>query len=472
MLPFWEGGEAAAEIGSYKSAVLTVLDSGDFKARNGETAVVYGSASERILLLGLGKKEKAGGETVRRAYSSASRFAQNKKIDRADFLFPQVHQIEKEELLRGLFEGIALTNYAFTEMKHDTLKEGPVVLFKEIGLIGLDGRDELSIRHFETILSSVFFVRDLVNRNADNKIALVREEAAAMTQRSKKLKLDIFDKHRLEKEKFGLILAVARGSSVDPCLIQLTYEGNPGSEERIVLVGKGISYDTGGLSLKPTDGMVTMKCDMAGAATVLGAVRAAADLGLKVNVTALAPMAENGMDANSYKLGDVYRSYSGRTVEINNTDAEGRLVLGDAIGYAVKNLKPACLIDVATLTGAIIVALGDDIPGYFATEEKLAKDLEHASKKTQEPIWRMPLVADYKEAYKSDIADTLNSGGREAGAIKAALFLQEFVGDVPWVHIDLAGPVFLNKPKHYNTTKATGYGVRLLVEFLQLRAGK
>ena len=214
-----------------------------------------------------------------------------------------------------------------------------------------------------------------------------------------------------------------------------------------------------------------MKCDMSGAAAVLGTVRAAAELGLKINVTALAPMAENSIDGKSYKLGDVYRSYSGRTVEINNTDAEGRLILADALAFAVKNLGPSCIVDVATLTGAAIIALGDDISALFSDDQKLCDQLLSSAATTGEALWRLPLVADYKDAYKSEIADTVNSGGREGGAIKAALFLQPFVGVVPWAHIDLAGPAYLNKPKHYNTSKATGYGVRLLLDFLRQRAG-
>jgi leucyl aminopeptidase len=196
----------------------------------------------------------------------------------------------------------------------------------------------------------------------------------------------------------------------------------------------------------------------------------AAELGLKVNVTALAPVTENCIGSKSYKLGDVYTSYSGKTVEINNTDAEGRLILADALSYAAENLNPSCMIDLATLTGACVVALGEDISGLFCNNEKLAEELLESSDQTDELIWRLPIHNDYKDAYKSEIADLLNSGGREAGATKGALFLAEFVGEVPWAHLDIAGPAYLSKPKFYNPMKGTGHGLRLLVDFLKRKS--
>lgn len=268
----------------------------------------------------------------------------------------------------------------------------------------------------------------------------------------------------------GLILAVGRGAPHDPCLIQAAYKGNPDSKEHIVIVGKGITYDTGGLSLKPTDGMLSMKCDMAGAAVALGVVKTAAKLGLKVNVTAVTPVAENSIGSKSYKLGDVYRSYSGKTVEINNTDAEGRLVLADALAFVVDKFAPTRIVDLATLTGACVVALGDEIAGLFCDDDLLAEDLLGASDLTDELLCRIPIHMDYMEAYKSEIADLTNSGGREAGAIKGALFLKQFVGDVPWAHLDIAGPAYLPKPKFYHPMKATGFGVRLLIDFLERHA--
>lgn len=461
MIPFWEGPKEAADLGSFEAVVAPVLK--DFKGKNREKAICY-SGGERILLLGLGKQESATVEALRRAYSCAVRTAHEKKIKRIDILFPKCKQ--QDEFFRGIAEAILLTNYSFT-YKHDALKEHPIVLLEKAVFIGIE--KQASLEKMEIISAGVNFIRDLVSTNADDKTPKVLAEIAKKLH--PKVKTTIFDKKKIEAEKMGLILAVNRSSSHEPVLIQAAYKGNPKSKEHIVLVGKGITYDTGGLSLKPTDNMLSMKCDMAGAATVLSAVLTAAELGLKVNVTAVAPVTENCIGSKSFKLGDVYRSYSGKTIEITNTDAEGRLVLADAIAYAVQHLKPSCIIDLATLTGACVVALGEDIAGLFSTDDDLAEEILTASEKTDELLCRIPVHMDYLEAYKSEIADMTNCGpGREGGAIKAALFLHEFVGDVPWAHMDIAGPAYISKPKLYNSMKATGYGLRMLIDFLEGRS--
>jgi leucyl aminopeptidase len=470
VVPFWEGGREGTDLGSLKKEVSLWLKSGDFKGKSGEIFCqhVATSTEPRILLLGLGKRESVDLEGLRRAYGNAVRFANGKKLKTVTFLFPsKIEKLSREEMVESSVEGILLANYAFSYVEGEARPS----LLQKAFLIGVEKRETRWLYRLETLVAGVKFARDLVNGNADEvtpqKLA---ETAEALAKQTALLKATIFNQKKLEQEKMGLLLAVSRGSAVEPRLIQLAYRGNPKSKDHVVLVGKGVTYDTGGLSLKPTDGMLTMKCDMSGAAAVLGAVYTAAALGLKVNVTALAPAAENGIDAKSYKLGDVYRSYNGKTVEITNTDAEGRLILADALGFAVSELKPTCMIDLATLTGAMVVAVGEEISGFFTKEETLAKELLEASQKTGELLWRMPLYDDYKDALKSDIADMINSAGRDGSAIKAALFLREFVGNIPWAHIDIAGPAFLSKPKHYNPVKGTGYGVRLLVEFLERRA--
>ena len=454
VVPFWEGPKEAAPF------PLETLSG--FSGKNGETLYCH-CDGQWLLLLGLGKQERATVEALRRAYSSVVKETQARKIKQIDLLFPKCKQ--RDAFLTGIAEGLILANYSFT-YKSDPLKEGPVALLEKATLIGVEKSD--AVEKMLLIGSGVNFIRDLVNTNADDKTPKKLVEMAKKLH--PKVKTAIFDKKKLESEKMGLILAVNRSSSHDPYLIEAAYKGDPKSSEHIVLVGKGITYDTGGLSLKPTDNMLSMKCDMAGAATVLSAVRMAALLGLKINVTALAPVTENCIGSKSYKLGDVYSSYSGKTVEITNTDAEGRLVLADALAYAVKNLRPTCIIDLATLTGACVVALGEEISGLFSNDDSLAEELMEASEETDELLWRLPVHPDYKELLKSDIADTVNSAGRYAGAITAALFLQEFVGEVPWAHIDLAGPAYLSKPKYYNPIKGTGYGLRLLINFLESRS--
>ncbi len=466
VVPFWEGPVAACPAAKFEKAIHPAL--ADFKGKNGETLLVY--AEERILLLGLGKAQEVSAETLRRAYSSAVRAAFARKAKHLAIFFPHSRVLARQEAIQGVGEGILLSNYVFNRLRGDTLKEAPPLLEK-ISWIGLEKKEESSFERLEAIANGVYFVRELVNGNADEVTAEALANAA-LGLASSKVKVSVYDKKWLAQQKMGLILAVNQGSAHDPFLIQASYKGNPRSKEHIVLVGKGVTFDTGGLKLKTAENMILMKSDMAGGAAVLGAIQVASALNLKVNVTALVPAVENAIGSRSYKLGDVFRSYSGKTIEVNNTDGEGRLILADAISYAVQHLKPTCIVDLATLTGSIIIALGEEITGLFTNNEKLASDLNAASEQTSEPLWRMPIFAEYRESLNSDIADLVNSAGRDGGAIKAALFLQEFVGNVPWAHLDIAGPAYLTKPKYYNTSRATGYGVRLLTAFLEKREAK
>ncbi len=462
VLPFWEGGIESADIGSFKKRVDTVLKSGDFKGKSGETTLLYveGEKEPRVLLVGLGKDPST--ESIRRSMAAAVRLIRSKKCKTVNVVMPDLGKIKNG--VRACIEGLILTNYVFTELKGTGSKESFII--EQMNLIGLE--DASLLKKTQAILSSVFWVRDLVNRNSDDKTPeQVATWVADLAKKNSKLQVKVLKKADIEKEGMGLLLAVNRSSAHEPRLVQLSYQGNPTSKEHIVLVGKGITYDTGGLSLKPTDGMLTMKSDMSGAATVFASVQAAAELGLKVNVTALAPLTENMLGSRSYKPGDVYRGMNGKTIEVTNTDAEGRLVLADAMCYATKYLKPSCMVDIASLTGGIIIAIGDDMAGLFTPNDKLAQSLLDASAQTDELLWRMPMNPDYKEPLKSEVGDFVNSAGRPAGPIKAAFFLQEFTEQVPWAHIDFAGPCFLDKPKHYNTTSATGFGVRLFIEFLE-----
>jgi leucyl aminopeptidase len=468
IVPYWEKETQPVEILSLKDAAQDILASGDFKGKKGESALLYWKDEKepRLLLLGLGSPETATLESLRRSFGGAVRTALSKKVRHLNVVFPHLEKFPKEALFRAVYEGILLANYAFNQLKGDSLKDQPTTLLESIGCIGIT--EQNSYKEIETIVQGVHYVRDLVNGNADDiNPEMLTEEALSLEKVSSHIKTTIFDKKWLEKEGMGLLLAVNRSSSFDPFLIQVAYKGDPHSKEHIVLVGKGVTYDTGGLSLKPTDNMLTMKCDMAGAATVLAALKTAAALKLKVNITAIAPVTENCIGSKSYKLGDVYRSYTGKTVEITNTDAEGRLILADALGYVVKQLHPTYLIDLATLTGGVVIALGEEIAGLFSNHDALANDLVAASLSSNESLWRLPLNEDYKDSFKSEVADLINSSGREASSMKGALFLQEFVGKTPWAHLDIAGTAYFSKPKYYHPTKATGYGVRLLIDFLK-----
>ena len=285
------------------------------------------------------------------------------------------------------------------------------------------------------------------------------------------MKLRILDDAQMKKIGMNALLGVARGSSEPAKFIILEYDGRRKGDPPIMLVGKGLTFDSGGISIKPSEKMEEMKTDMAGGAAVLGAIAAVADLKLPVHVVGLIPATENLPGGKAYKPGDILKSLSGRTIEVITTDAEGRLILADALTYALR-YKPVAVIDLATLTGACIVALGDHVIGMLGTDEALKARIREAADATGERVWELPLWEDYDEQIRSDIADFKNSGGRAGGAITAAAFLRKFVGDVPWVHLDIAGPSWLSKDRPYIPKGASGVGVRLLVRFLRDAAAR
>lgn len=442
---------------------------GDFKAKEGEVLAVYPSKQPelRFLLLGLGEQENITSEKLRRSYASAVKAALKLKAKSVNILVPELKFLPDEELLRGVAEGVFLTNYVFDKLKVDSIKKEPTVLLKECCWITPSKKAIAIIDRAYVICESVKSARDLVNDNADDiSPQFFADFASNMSKRERAIKVTLLDKKKLEKEKMGLLLAVSRGSSCDPYLILAEYQGNPKSKEKILLVGKGVTYDTGGLNLKPTGSMETMKCDMGGAAAVLSTIECAAKLKLKVNLVAAVPVTENSIGSKSYKPGDVYRSYAGKSVEIGNTDAEGRLILADAMAYGIDKFKPTQVIDIATLTGAIEIALGNECSGLFSNNDAIADGLIRAGSATFERVWRMPLHEEYRDLLRSDIADIKNHGGRAGGAITAAHFLHDFVGKTPWAHLDIAGTAYLNDAKRYHPRYGTGVGVRLLLEYL------
>lgn len=466
ILPFWQEGKravSACPMREFASSFALPLKSGDFEGKEGECLLLYRSKQReresRILLLGLGPKKSCQEENIRRSYAAAVKLSRKKKIKTLNAALPQT------DLARAATEGMLLANYAFDQLKNDVLKESPSHLIRSIGLIGIDGKVFSGCKRTAKVISAVNFARDLVNGNADDVTPQMLASAAKDLEKGfSTIKTTVFDKKRIEKEKMGLLLAVNQGSCRDPAFIVVEYQGDPNSSEMTALVGKGITYDTGGLNLKPTGSMETMKDDMSGAAAVLGTIKAAAILGLKVNILGAVVSTENAIGPHSYKPGDVYKSHAGKTVEIANTDAEGRLVLADALSYIQDHYKPSRIIDLATLTGSIVVALGEEATGMFSNNEPLAKELIEAGQKTSERVWRMPLFPEYKEALKSSIADIKNSGDRKGGACTAAIFLEQFIKKTPWAHLDIAATAFLTSPRHYHTTNATGVGVRLLIE--------
>jgi len=418
----------------------------------------------RFHLFGIGKESEINRESVRKVAGSISNYSLANKIQ--EFIInSEVSKVSNFHSVESITEGILLGQYRFDKYKTESktkLKQVSILTnSKENGL------DKI-IKESTIICNSTNYVRDLQTENADVATPLYLEKQARDIAKKQKLKIKVLDEKTLKKMGAGLILAVGKGSKYPPRIIILEYKGNPKSKEKLAIVGKGITFDSGGINLKPTGYIETMKTDMSGAATVLGTIQAAAKLKLKKNLIAVVSTAENAIGSAAYKPGDIFKSLSGKTVEIGNTDAEGRLVLADALTYIEKNLKPSKIIDVATLTGAVIVALGDYVAGMTSTDSKMISSLKEAGENTHERVWELPLYKDYINEVKSDIADFNNMNyGRNAGCIMAAAFLSKFVEKTPWTHLDIAGTSWLDKPRDYYQKGATGFGVRLLIEYLK-----
>jgi leucyl aminopeptidase len=326
--------------------------------------------------------------------------------------------------------------------------------------------EQASADRGQSLGDAMLLTRELVNLPANYMYPVEFVRRAASVAVTSGLELEVWDELRLRREGCGSLLAVSAGSTRAPRLLILRYAGKK-KQAPLALVGKGVTFDSGGLSIKPSEGMMTMKCDMAGAATVLGAMQAIAELGVETPVVGLVGLVENMISGSSFKLGDVLTSRSGKTIEIHNTDAEGRLVLADVLNVALDE-KPAQIIDLATLTGACVVALGLDIAGLMTNNQALQTQLQSAATTAGEEVWPLPMNEFFSEQIRSKVADIKNLGeGRWGGAITAAKFLEEFVGETPWVHVDIAGPAFADSPKPHIDAGASAVMVRTLVEFAE-----
>lgn len=461
-----KGIEVPSALKSHTGLYHLPLERGDFKGKEGEVCLHYpdpASHVERVCLIGLGDGAHLTTEKLRRAFSLGLKQALRLKMSQLTLAYPEAPSLHEDQTMRGIFEGVFLSSYAFT---HKSKEEAPRLL-ETLELLGFPKKSAAAAEKAQIIADSVNLARDLVNGNADDVHPSHLANIAVELGKLPHVKTTVHDKKWLEKEGLGLVVAVSRGAAHLPRFIISTYTGNPRSKDNTLLIGKGVTYDTGGLNLKPTGSMETMRCDMAGAAALLGVLQAASKLKLKQNITVIIPAVENAIGSLSYKPGDVYKSYSGKTVEIINTDAEGRLILADALSYGIRHFKPTRVIDIATLTGACEVALGSEVSGLFTTHDALADLLMRSGMETYERVWKLPLVEEYKELLKTEFADIKNHGGRAGGAIVAAIFLQAFVGDLPWAHLDIAATAYYGEAKRYHPKMATGIGVRLLIEFLE-----
>lgn len=456
-------------------ALAGLLEADDYKGSAKQTALLYprgAVAPRRVLLVGLGKQEDLHADLLREAAASGVQQAQKLQAAQATFGVQGEMPLEEAQAAQAIAEGLALGAYRYLRYRTNLKPEQSFAV--EAATLLVENANDAIQRGFATgeiIARGVSFARDLVNTpGADLPPAALGDAALAMGQRLG-LKVTVLDKAELEAQGFGGVLAVGKGSANEPRFIVMEY-GLPSDESgTICLVGKGLTFDSGGLSLKPNDAMTGMKADMGGAAAVFGSMQAIAELKPKLHVVGIVPSAENMPGPDAYRPDDVVTTRSGKTVEVLNTDAEGRIVLADGLHYA-QQYKPAAIISLATLTGAAIIALGHHAIALMATDQPLAERVQQAGDATRDRVWQLPLWQEYREQIKSEIADIKNIGGRPAGTITAGAFLAEFVGEYPFVHLDVAGTAFVDKPrKTYEQIGGTGSGVRLLIELLTSYAG-
>ncbi len=442
----------------------------EFKAADGDEVTLYdppGVKVERAVFLGLGKAVAVNPESLREFMGRAVKKCMAGQLAAVMVAVPAEGRIDLDAdvSLAALIEGGLLANHLFqaykSEKKKQPLKKIEFLAAKQ----SLTAGRKLATRLKKTCAAALK-AREWVSTPANDKRPDAFARKITTTARAAGLKCRVLSEKALAKEKFGALLAVGQGSQVKPRLVVLEYEPK-GARKTAVLVGKGVTFDTGGINLKSSAGLDGMKMDMAGAAAVAGTLLAVAKLKPKTRVIGVLPLVENMPSGTAIRPGDVITSYAGKTVEIGNTDAEGRLILIDAMAWAKKKYQPDVMLDLATLTGACVVALGDKIAGLFSTDEVLSQAILASADRTGERCWRLPLPDDYKPLLKSDLADIANmSSSRWGGAITAALFLSEFVGDTRWAHIDIAGPAYTKKDGPYCRAGGTGFGVRLLCDLL------
>jgi len=454
-----------------------LIRDGDFEGKLFQTSVLYTDTfiqSRRIIFIGMGKRNEFDLEKLRGVFSRAAQKVRDLHLKNcaASLNFGAL-DLTEEDLVESAVEGVLLGLYTFTPYKTKETDKPPEV--REFTLIADSPkavkRRKEAAKRAEIIADAVYLARDLVSAPANEMTPTIIADRAGKMAEKRPVAIKILDEGQMKRLGMNALLGVARGSAEPAKFIILNYAGAAKGEQPIVLVGKGITFDSGGISIKPSANMDEMKSDMAGGAAVIGTMQALSDLELPLNVVGIVPATENLPGGKAYKPGDILKSLSGTTIEVKNTDAEGRLILADALAYA-ERYKPEAIIDLATLTGACIIALGDHLIGMMGTDEKLNTTVKAAADRTGDYVWELPLWEDYNEMLKSDVADVQNVGGRAAGTITAGLFLKKFVGDYPWVHLDIAGPALLAKEKPYIPKGASGVGVRLLVQFLRNRAGR
>jgi len=459
-------------------AISRAVREKEFTGKQGQTLLLHTGkrlAAERILLVGLGKEKGAGDERLRQGIATATTFLQGRQISVFTIGLSSFSLREAGLGARSqaAAEAVILAAYRFDRYRTEKREELPPGL-REVSLLVEKQKDlrevETAVETAVKICRGVTLARDLVNEPGNVKSPEFFASRATTVAQEAGLKCTVLGKSELEKEGFGAMLGVAQGSVREPRLIVLEYAGGNSDARPIALVGKGVVFDAGGISLKPAEKMDEMKMDMAGGATVLGTLFAAALLKLPLNLIGIIPAVENLPSGSAIRPGDILTSLSGRTIEVLNTDAEGRMILADALTFAGR-YKPRVVIDLATLTGACVIALGHHATAALGNHSGLIRQLLRAGEESGERLWQLPLWDDYAAQIKSDIADVKNTGGRPAGTITAAAFLQKFAEDFTWAHLDIAGTAWEEKGRHYLPKGGTGVGVRLLIQYLRKNQG-
>ena len=452
--------------------IHSILQNGDFRGKKGEVIVIYPHEeipAKRIIIVGLGKREAFDIEGVRQASAAAIKRAVDINAKNVATIIHGAGTggFPVKEASQATIEGALLALYRFAASKQDYEEERKL---ESIRIVEFDEKKIADIkdgvRIAEAVVSGVYLTRDLVNMPPNVATPTKLAEVAKEIADTYNMKLLVGDREWAAAHQMGAYLAVAKGAGEPPKFIVMEHKDDRHDLATVVLIGKGITFDTGGISIKPSDGMGEMKSDMAGAAAVLGTMKSVGILGLPLKIIGIAPCTENMPDASAYRPSDIVTASNGKTIEIISTDAEGRVILADALVYA-KKYNPMAVIDLATLTGACVIALGKGIAaGLFSNDQNLQEKLVASGEVTHDRVWPMPLWDDYKKTIKSEVADMKNTGGRNGGVGASAIFLKEFT-DYPWVHLDIAGMAFSDKDDAYVLAGGTGYGVRLLVDFLR-----
>jgi leucyl aminopeptidase len=450
--------------GSIKEVAADVIASGEVTGKTFETTLLHHPAklkAKRLLLLGGGRAKTFGASELRKLAGAAARYLKPKGIRSFAFLAPE--SIKNDEAVKAIVEGVFVGNFDPDTYKSD--RKDQKIDSVTVVTRGDQAKLQKAMDEGRVVGESQNFTRELVNEPGNHMTPTILAERARKMAQEVGLKFEAYGADKLKELKMGAFWGVAQGSDEPPALIIMRYEPADAPANPVLgLVGKGVTFDTGGISIKPADGMEKMKYDMAGAAAMIGAMRAIALLKPKVRVTAIVCATENMPSGKAQKPGDIQIAMSGKSIEIINTDAEGRLVLADGLCYA-RQLGCTHLIDAATLTGAVVVALGYVNAGVFANDEKMYERFNRATEEAGEKFWRLPLDEEYKENIRSNIADIVNSGGRWGGAVNAAMFLKEFAEDTPWLHLDIAGTAWMEDNKPWIAKGPSGIAVRSLVEF-------